>query len=332
MSKRALCLLLALALIFCSTGCTLPFKRTPEEPPEVPEDEDVEQTQASMRKTVLYFVDEQDLLVPVTSNIPWVEGIAREALEYLVASPQRGLELSGKGLRPSLPEGTQVLGMTIRDGVAKVDFNAEFLSSPDKTAEKNAINAVVYTLTEFPTVDRVQILVEGKTVKKCPQGTELTEVLNRERINLEPTEAPLTGSAIPTTLYFRSMGGGGFFVPVTRMVEPSDDPIKTALEELVKGPAENMGLMPILPAQTKVLGVTSQGPEVVVDFSKDIEYYGGGVELEHALINSVVLTVSEFSGVEKVSIQVEGEAVVLPEGTSLDVPILKPLYINPGNI
>lgn len=332
MYKRIFCLAMALVLILTVTGCTLPFKRkAPDEPQDVPE-EQAEETQANMRKTVLYFVDENELLVPVTGNIPWVEGIAREALEQLTASPDTVAELALKGFKPPLPEGTAVIGMTIRDGVAKVDFNSEFLSSKNAAAEKNAVDAVVYTLTEFPTVNKVQILVGGKAIKKCTHGTEIKDVLYREKINMEPTGKDASGNAIPTTLFFRSMSGGGYFLPVTRMVEPSQDPIKTTLEELIKGPAENMGFMPILPAQTRVLGVTSRGNEVMVDFSKDIEYYGGGMELEHALINSVVLTVSEFDSVDKVSILVEGESVVLPEGTSLDVPILKPIYINQGNI
>ena len=45
-----------------------------------------------------------------------------------------------------------------------------------------------------------------------------------------------------------------------------------------------------------------------------------------------MLTVSEFPGVEKVSLQVEGNAGALPEGTVLETPIFKPLYVNPGSI
>lgn len=332
MPKKVMCLIILMGLVFSMAGCGL-FKKS-EDKSLPPSTDETEQVQANMRKTVFYFVNENDLLVPVTKDIPWVEGIGKAALECLIDSPELKAELAEKGLKPSLPEGTKILGMTIRDGLAKVDFSKEFLNSADKVAEQNAINAVVYTLTEFPAVEKVQILVNGKPLKKCPKGTVLKDVLYREKINLEPAGAA-TGDSVPVTLYFKSSSKNGsftYFVPVTRMVKKSDNMIKTAVEELVKGPAGNMGLVSVLPEDTKVLDVNQKESEVVVNFSKEIEGYGGGLDVEQALVNSVVLTVSQFPGVEKVSLQVEGKAGVLPEGTVLENPILKPLYVNPSNI
>ena len=61
----------------------------------------------------------------------------------------------------------------------------------------------------------------------------------------------------PVTLYFKNTDKSGnysYFVPVTRMVKVSDNVIKTAVEELVKGPAEDMGLASILPHDAKSFG------------------------------------------------------------------------------
>ncbi|AYO29846.1 hypothetical protein D2962_03775 [Biomaibacter acetigenes] len=333
MPKKVICLIILIYLVLSIAGCGL-FKKGGEKSAPPPA-EDTEQVQANMRKTVFYFVNENNLLVPVTKDIPWVEGIGRAALECLVDSLEIRAELAEKGLKPSLPEGTKILGMTIRDGLAKVDFSKEFLNSADKVAEQNAINSVVYTLTEFPAVEKVQILVDGKPLKKCPKGTVIKDVLYREKINLEPTGGDAGKDLVPVTLYFKSSSQNGsftYFVPVTRMVNKSDNMIKTAVEELIKGPAGNMGLVSVLPQDTRVLDVSQKESEVVINFSKEIEGYGGGVDVEQALVNSVVLTVSQFPGVEKVSLQVEGKTEVLPEGTVLENPILKPTYVNPSNI
>lgn len=224
--------------------------------------------------------------------------------------------------------------MTIRDGVAKVDFNSNILQFSDKIAEQNAICSVIYTLTEFPSIDQVQILVEGKPLDKTPHGNQIKAMLNRENINLE-TSIDASPEIMPVTLYFKSANFSGnfnYFVPVTRMVAKSENHIKTALEELVKGPSDDMGLVSVLPKDTRILDVIKKDGEVVVNFSKEIEGYGGGIDVEQSVVNSVVLTVSEFPGVETVSLQVEGEAGALPEGTVLETPIFKPLYINPGSI
>lgn len=333
MPKKFICLIIILLLMTVVTGCGLLRKDPPQE--EVPEaEENNEQTLSHLRKTVFYFVNEHNLLVPVTRDIPWVEGIGRATLESLVDSEDLRAELAEKGFRPPLPADTEVLGMTIRDGLAKVDFNANFLQHSEKTAELNAINSVVYTLTEFPSVDQVQILVEGETPEKTSNGNQLKGVLSRKDINLE-TPVNASTEMVPVTLYFRGGsidGNFNYFVPVTRMVAKTHNQIKTALEELVKGPAEGIGLVSLLPKDTKVLDVIQKDGEVIVNFSKEIEGYGGGIDIEQSVVNSVVLTVSEFPGAEIVCIQVEGQADVLPEGTVLETPIFKPLYVNPGSI
>lgn len=333
MPKKVICLIIILLLVISTIGCGLLKKEQPKE--EVPEsDEDSEQTLSHLRKTVFYFVNEHNLLVPVARDIPWVEGIGKAALESLVDSEGLRAELAGKGLKPSLPEGTQVIGMTIRDGLAKVDFNANFLQSSDEAAERNAINSVIYTLTEFPSIEQVQILVDGKTLEKTPNGNQLKGVFGRKDINLEGTVTDST-DLVPVTLYFKggsTDGNFNYFVPVTRMVTKSESQIRTALEELVKGPAAEAGLVSLLPKDTRILDVIQKDSEVVVNFSKEIEGYGGGIDIEQSVVNSVVLTVSEFPKVETVSIQVEGKAGALPEGTILEAPIFKPLYVNPSSI
>jgi germination protein M len=335
MPKKVMCLLLVLSLILCIAGCGL-FKKQAEESEPQPSEGQTEQAQADIRKTILYFVNEHEMLVPVAKDIPRVEGIGKAAIECLVDNPDSRLSLVEKGLKPPLPEGTRIVGMNIRDGLAKIDFGLDFLNFNDIISEKNAISSVVYTLTEFPAIEQVSIMVEGKPLKKCPHGTVIKEVLQRENINLEPVDSSLPlEDMIPVTLYFRGSNADGsynYFVPVTRMVNKSEDVISTALQELIKGPAEDTDLVSLIPAETQLLGVRQEGSEVIVDFSKEVEGYGGGIDSEQALVNSVVITVSQFSGVEKVSILVEGKTGVLPEGTVLDNPILKPLYVNPDNI
>lgn len=290
---------------------------------------DQEDLEKDMRKTTLYYVNSHDLLVPFTMNIPWKEGIAKAAIENLIDSPQLRLKLKDKHLKPSLPKDTEVKGMTIcDDGTAKVDLSADFLTCCDQTIEKNALDSIVYTLTEFPNIERVQLYIEGKPYKGKKDG-----MLYREKINLEPIQSAT--KTTPVILYFKDVSDSGeqsYYVPVTRLIENADDIIKSTLNELIAGPIDNMGLLPVLPQDTKVIDVKQNGSEVRVNFSKEVKGYGGGIDTEQTLVNSVVLTVSQFDKIDSVKILVEGKADVLPEGTVLDKPILKPIYINQENI
>lgn len=332
MSRKLLSLVVIICVIMIVAGCSI-LKNTTQEMSDNNLQINREDVQSDFRKTVCYYVNKSGLLVPVTRDIPWTEGIAKSALENLIDNPRLRLELGEKGLKPSLPAGTKVNGMTIHEGTVKVDLSSEFLSLPDEASEKNALDALVYTLTEFPAIERVQLYIDGEPLKKCPNGNKVEEILYREKINLETSSEK--SKTVPVTLFFKSVNndvGQSYFVPITRMVEKTDNVIKEALDELIVGPLDNENLLPVLPKDTKVIDVKQKDSEVIVDFSKDIQGYGGGINTEQTLVNSVVLTVLQFDGVDSVSLLVEGKADVLPEGTVLDMPILKPVYINNESI
>jgi germination protein M len=119
--------------------------------------------QQEMAKVTLYFKDSEGrYLLPKTREVPKVTGIARAALEALCAGETEG------DCSPVLPPGSEVLDLNIKpDGICVVDLNlaATKISENDPRAEALAVYAIVNTLTEFPTVQSVQILVEGQNRK-----------------------------------------------------------------------------------------------------------------------------------------------------------------------
>ncbi len=76
--------------------------------------------------------------------------------------------ISGQPTTPGamriLPPGTRVLDVTVKDGLATVNFSREVLEHPSTGAEGEAlgIQSVVNTLTEFPDIRQVSFQVEGK--------------------------------------------------------------------------------------------------------------------------------------------------------------------------
>ena len=76
-------------------------------------------------------------------------------------------------IKTLIPAGTKLLGIEISGGLATVDLSAEFASrSPDDVSDGSGsyslhgrVAQVVYTLTQFTTVDRVNFKLDGKPVK-----------------------------------------------------------------------------------------------------------------------------------------------------------------------
>jgi hypothetical protein len=82
----------------------------------------------------------------------------------LIAGP-KGAELESRpAMVTAIPDGTRLLGVTIADGIADVDLSSQFESGGGSYSVQARLAQVVYTLTQFPTVDGVLFRIDGKTV------------------------------------------------------------------------------------------------------------------------------------------------------------------------
>lgn len=99
------------------------------------------------------------------------EGVERE-VEYQSAPLSRSIEvlLDGltsrelsQGLLNLIPEGSVLLSASVRNGVAYLNFNEAFLFNPMGVEGYRAqLAQIVFSATEFSTIDRVQFLIEGQ--------------------------------------------------------------------------------------------------------------------------------------------------------------------------
>ncbi len=103
--------------------------------------------------------DDNDL---VAQSVAWPspQSPARDSLNALVQADNS-----------PLPVGTRLRGVKIADGLATVDFSREFQNNfhGGDTQEAQTVNSVLLTLGQFPNIDRVQILVEGKPIDALSQ-------------------------------------------------------------------------------------------------------------------------------------------------------------------
>lgn len=271
-------------------------------------------------------------LLPVTVSLPWTEGVAKATLEKLIEGPTPAQEMR-YGLHSPLPPNTRVRGLSIREGLAKVDLNAAFLDyNPGE--EEYVLNSVLFTLFQFPSVKKVQLMVEGIVPEVFPGGTAVQETWSREEgINREEAEKEPIGSenSEAVTLYFCTVLGENnfFYVPVTRFALAGRDVVEATIEELFKGPRAGSSLFSDLPADVKLRGFALQEGILTVDFSPEILYYRGGRRGEKNMLMQIVLTLVGIPGVDKVQVLVDGEKMSLPYGSPCQNPLVQPLMVNP---
>ena len=103
-------------------------------------------------------------LVAVLREVPRTQAVGRAAMEALLAGP-RGMELAdGSGISSIIPPGTRLLGLSIASGTATVDLSGEFQAGGGSAGSFVRLAQVVYTLTQFPTVERVMFRIDGRDV------------------------------------------------------------------------------------------------------------------------------------------------------------------------
>lgn len=333
--RKTMCWLLVVLMAVMVSGCGLmdwifPEKES-QDPPNNGEYTDLpggnQDTLGEGRPTTLYVADSHGKYVlPVTYNIPWEEGIAKAVVRHLVEGGPAQQFLVTKDLKAVLPAGTTILGMTIKDGLCTVDFSQELLMAADEVHERLILDALVYTLTEFSTVDSVTIWTEGHPLTKMTHGTKVDPVLNRDRGVNAAASAKGTGAMVTIYLRMESMAGGRFLVPVSRPVASAADLAASALEQLIGGPGTaGQGLSAVMPAGTRVLGMSMQGSMAVVNFSNDL---AEAEDLDVALA-AVVLTLTELSSISSVKMTIGGQAIQLPDGKIMAEPVFRPVSTNP---
>lgn len=117
-----------------------------------------------------------------------VNNLASVIVKELINGPG-----SKSSLKATIPEGTQLHSpIKIEAGVATVDFSKEFKDkhAGGKAAERMTIYSVVNTLTELKEIQKVQFLIEGKTVKEYKGSFKFDVPFPRTTslISDEPTE------------------------------------------------------------------------------------------------------------------------------------------------
>ncbi|MBE3551539.1 MAG: GerMN domain-containing protein [Kyrpidia tusciae] len=321
----------AVGMIAVGCGFGSPVSGPVDQPPggpapSAPQGDQVGETvQATM-----YYVNPQGYVVPIADSIPKVTGIATETLQYMVQGGPGDAVAAKWGLKGSLPPGTKVLGMDIRNGLAKVDFSKEILQYQTPQQERQIVDSVVWALTEFPTIQQVQILVNGRQLQTMPvAGTPIGQPLGRAMgINLNVAGNINPSNTEKLTLYYS--GGAGdhtYLVPVTKIlpVGSSTDVVKDTMAQLANPGIP--GLSSPVTTQVKVLHTSLDGNLATVDFDRSF----WNDQKPDQSVAAVVLSLAQSVHVSQVKLTVKGEAPVV-KGLDLAKPVSAPRFVNTSQL
>lgn len=326
--------------VLIATGCSK--KQSPEiDPPQIDyhvHDHDAAETishvdneQEQTMNISVFLKDQDGYVVPITMAMPWSDGPAKLALNYMIANGPYADQLPD-GFTALIPEGTEVIGMDIipEEKLAIVDLSRQFRNY-DAEDERKLLEAITWTLTEFPSIDQVKLWVDGTILKEMPvTGIPLDAPLTRTMgINLEQETGVYLGQSTPVTLYFYNTmhDSQPYFVPVTRLIQQTDEVAAAAVEQLAKGPQRATGLVSTVPSHISVVDV-EQVDDVLHVFLTDAIFDANNRVPEQSL-QAMILSLTENTGFSKVRVMVDQHTEVLStEDINYSQPVFRPTHLN----
>lgn len=147
---------------------------TKEEAKESAEEKPQEKKKAGpMTNAKLFFVqvdaDGNVNRKSVVRQIPKSDSPLTDTIKALLAGPQA----SEKSMT-LIPEGTRLLSASVRNGIAALNFSEEFeFNAIGADGYRGQLMQVVFTATEFATVESVQFLIEGQRKDYIGSGEDV---------------------------------------------------------------------------------------------------------------------------------------------------------------
>jgi spore germination protein GerM len=122
------------------------------------------------QKTTVYvfFVKQENdrtIIQPVKRKIKYygrIENKIETAMKELLKGPTE--EEKKNGFSTSLNENTRILNLSIEGDTVNLDFSKDVEEGGGTLLMETRIAQIVYTSTQFPGIERVRFLIEGKTI------------------------------------------------------------------------------------------------------------------------------------------------------------------------
>lgn len=102
--------------------------------------------------------------VPVEITYDATIPLEQLAVEQLIAGPAAIKNISDAELQKTIPEGTEINKISVKENTCYLDFSDDFMDKRPEISDNVAIYSVVNTLTELPNINKVQFSIEGEQV------------------------------------------------------------------------------------------------------------------------------------------------------------------------
>lgn len=134
------------------------------------------------RTVKLYFADSNGQnLIPIETVVtyPASEKMAKLLVDSLIAGPEAITDQNTDGLLRSVPAGSVLNNVTIRDNICYLDFSREFAELLPNVTSDVTVYSIVDTLCELPSISKVQFTINSGVRDRYGETKGFNKALER---------------------------------------------------------------------------------------------------------------------------------------------------------
>ncbi|NEZ47651.1 GerMN domain-containing protein [Clostridium niameyense] len=105
------------------------------------------------------------------------EVIAEMIIQELIKGPS-----VNSSLKPIFPKKTRLLSFSIKDNIAYVNLSKEAYYNMTEAREEAYLKSIIWSLTEISSIQKVQILIDNKSMSNISKNFDLSKPLGRDDI------------------------------------------------------------------------------------------------------------------------------------------------------
>ncbi len=272
---------------------------------------------ADESRIVLYFIDENDILIPVTRVVNQTEDLINAALEELIRGPARD-----SYLYRTIPEKdiTAEAGLDQENNALTIDFSTDLVGINGVSQSRNFYNSLILTASQFLDDEDIYLTINGEEIEYIGAELELNQPLQPKKIK-NPVFIPvMSGSRYYLTIKDGDMG----------------DSAGTDLSYLVEKTLHACRSLPFFPTNVDLKDLDQSSEQVQINLSNAMKsvFPEDPTEKEYSqamlVLDALFTTVFENSRTQRIEILIDGEPWPTPAGyPSFSRFYRRPAFVNP---
>jgi germination protein M len=253
---------------------------------------------------IVYYADSNGYLVPVLRKLPKNPSLAKTTLSALSINENNKEEIYFLGLVPTIPDKVTFSLALKDDGLIRVSMSGEVMDIKDKAKEELVLKSIVYTLTEFENISKIQFLVDNTQAGVLSGGVIASGYFKREDINTINAAGKNRISLYYSNTYYPNY----YVFPITLYVDTAPEDIQSLLMLLI----DNAGNVKTNFSLKEENILTAEIKDKKINI--ELENVGGDSITIDCIRKCILLSLQENFDIDSVYIAIDGESqsVMLP--------------------